>query len=243
MIILRRMSTLLEVKSMVEKTKVVLRENAVALVSFGIAAALALYILLVLPPDREVKSLGIFLFKLLPFIFASLAIATVQRAWLIRWQMHYLLVAAAFLGFFCYLVPKIIFHRQEFAELYYVLLVTTPYVILALVLSFRMGGGASGPTFRLAIALLLLMVSGLEDLAFFTVNYDPSWYPLPEVWDWVTHIAVRIGHPPTRNEIVVFAIVHVLLALFVLYFPFERYVKIPWGTRKNASQLSAESTD
>lgn len=228
---------------MVEKLKTVLRENAVSLVSFSIAAALAAYIVLVLPPDREVKSLGIFLFKLLPFIFASVAIATVQREWFIRWQLHYLLIAAAFLGFFCYLVPKIIFHRSEFAELYYILLITTPYVILTLVLAFRMGGGSSEQTFRLAIALLLLMVSGLEDLAFFTVNFDPSWPPLPEVWDWVTHIAVRIGHPPTRNEIVLFAIGHVILALFVLYFPFGRFVNVPRWARKRPSQLNAESTD
>ena len=213
-----------------------LRENFVSLFSFIIAAVFASIIVFFLPRDREVKSLGIFLFKLLPFVFASLSIATIKREIFLKYDLHYLLIIGSFLGFFCYLVPKIIFHRQEFADLYYILLITTPYVILSLTLAYRIGGGSSEKTFRLAIAMLLLMISGIEDLAFFTVNYDPAWPPLPEVWDWVSHITVRIGHPPTRNEIVVFAIVHIILALMVLYVPFGKIIQ-RFGERRLESPL------
>ena len=202
-----------------------LRENIIALVSFIIAAVLAGVIIFVLPQDREVKSLGIFLFKLLPFLFASLAIASVKRDVLQNIYLKYLLIIGSYLLFFTYLIPKIIFHRGEFEELYYILLITAPYIILCLVLTFRLGGANGGQTLRLAFALLLIMVSGIEDLAYFTVNFDPNWGPLPEVWDWVTHIAVRIGRPPTRNDIVISVIIHFILAVGVLVLPFGRLLR------------------
>ena len=198
-----------------------LRENAVSFVSFVIAAILAGVILFVLPQEREVRNLGIFLFKLLPFIFASLAIASVKRDMLQNKYLQFLLIVGSYIFFFAYLIPKIIFHSDVFVDLYNVLLITAPYIILCFVLIYRLGGANGNQTFRLAMALLLIMVSGIEDLAYFTVNYDPTWN-LPERWDWVTHIAVRIGHAPTRNEIIVFAIVHFILAFCVLVLPFEK---------------------
>ncbi len=215
-----------------------LRENIVSLVSFVIAVILAGVILFVLPQDREVKSLGIFLFKLLPFVFASLAIASVKRELLQNIYLKYLLIIGSYLAFFTYLIPKIIFHRGEFEELYYVLLITAPYIILCLVLTFRLGGANGGQTLRLAFALLLIMVSGIEDLAYFTVNFDPNWGPLPEVWDWVTHIAVRIGRPPTRNDIIVSVIIHFVLALGVLVLPFGKLKK--YAKPKNLTLLAQD---
>ena len=201
-----------------------LRENIVALVSLVIAVILAGIILFVLPQEREVRNLGIFLFKLLPFVFASLAIASVKRDVLQNRYLQYLLIIGSYLLFFTYLVPKIIFHSDVFEDLYNVLLITAPYIILCLVLAYRLGGANGNQTFRLAMALLLIMVSGIEDLAYFTVNQIPS-SELPERWEWVTHIAVRIGHAPTRNEIIVFAIVHFILAFAVLTLPFGKLQK------------------
>ncbi|MEE8600101.1 hypothetical protein [Euzebya tangerina] len=206
-----------------DTTADLLRSNAVALVSTVLAVALAAVVLFVLPQEREVRSLGIFIFKLLPFVFAATAIATVDRAVIDRFAVKALLLVAAYLGFFLYLVPKITFNRESFEDLYAILLITAPYVILTLVLAYRLGGGPPGKTFRLAIALLLLMISGLEDLAYFTVNDDPSWPdPFPETWDWVSHITVRIGRAPTREDIIVVASLHVVAALAVLFLPFDR---------------------
>ena len=103
-----------------------LRENAVSFVSFVIAAILAGVILFVLPQEREVRNLGIFLFKLLPFIFASLAIASVKRDMLQNKYLQFLLIVGSYLFFFAYLIPKIIFHSDVFVDLYNVLPITAP---------------------------------------------------------------------------------------------------------------------
>jgi hypothetical protein len=109
------------------------------------------------------------------------------------------------------------------------MLTAAPFVILALTLTFRLGGGRPATTARLAAAMLLLMLSGLEDLAFLLVNphTDPRWTPIPEVWTWASHIEVFIGHPPTKYEAYAFITVHVLLAVAVLFLP-GRVVSAPW---------------
>ena len=146
------------------------RENIVSLVSFIIAVILAAIILFVLPQEREVRNLGIFLFKLLPFIFASLAIASVKRDVLQNKYFQYLLIIGSYLAFFTYLIPKIVFHRGVFQDLYNVLLITAPYIILCFVLAYRLGGANGNQTFRLAIAMLLIMVSGIVFLIFSAVE-------------------------------------------------------------------------
>lgn len=204
----------------------ILKDNIVSIVSFLLAVSIAAIILFILPQEREVKSLGIFLFKLLPFVFASLALASVKRNILTNQYFQYVLIIGSFLLFFTFLVPKIIFHAKVFTELYLVLLITTPYIILCFLLTYRLGGASGSQTFRLSIALLLIMISGVEDLAYFAVNDDPDFAVMPEVWDWVTHIAVRIGHSPTKNEIIASVIIHFSLAIAVLGLPFRRINKM-----------------
>jgi hypothetical protein len=199
------------------------RENWTSIVSFAISVGLSLIIWFFMPHDREVKNLGAFSFKLLPFLFASLSISTVKRSAIERYSFQCILVIASFLGFFCLLVPKIFFHYDDFEKLYYMMLVTTPYVILSLVMAYRLGGGSPEKSFRLSIAMLLLMLSGLEDLAYFTVNYSgPGWPQMPDTWDWVSHVGVFLGHAPSTQEICVFATIHVILAFTVLLFPFDK---------------------
>jgi hypothetical protein len=69
--------------------------------------------------------------------------------------------------------------------------------------------------------MLLLMLSGLEDLAFLVVNphTDPRWTSIPEVWTWASHMKVFIGHAPTKYEAYGFIAVHTALALLVLFLP------------------------
>lgn len=201
-----------------------IKKNTRSILFFAIAIGFAAVTLFVLPHDREVKNLGILLFKLLPFFFATFGIATLDYESLKKFRLDFLVIMAAFLVFFCFLVPKIIFHKDDFAELYYILLIATPYIILCLTLTYRLGGGSTQSTIRISIAMLLLMLSGLEDLAYFTVNYKPEFEQLPEVWDWVSHVTVFIGHPPTRNEIIWFAVVHVILAGAVLFVPIDKFL-------------------
>ena len=71
--------------------------------------------------------------------------------------------------------------------------------------------------------MLLLMLSGMEDLAFFLVNSHPpgEFNPIPQVWDWVPHMSVRLGHHPSLNEVYAFITVHFVLAAWVLFYPFN----------------------
>ncbi len=195
------------------------------------AASLAGVIWFVLPHDREAGSAAMLLFKLTPFGFAVAAIALADDALLRRLRVHLVVIPAGFLLFFLYFVPRIFFYSGtdgDFPKLYYHMLTAVPLVILSLVLAFRLGGGAAGTTARLGFAMLLLMLSGLEDLAFLLVNphTDPRWTPIPEVWTWASHIEVFLGHPPTKYEAYAFIAVHVALAAAVLFVP-GRWVPIP----------------
>ncbi|MEQ4722907.1 hypothetical protein [Nonomuraea sp. B19D2] len=198
------------------------------LIFAALAVASAAFVWFGLPHDREVKSLGIFLVKLLPFVFATEAVARMDVEWARRIRLVLWSVPVAFLVYFLYFVPKIFFYggvaagsREAFYGLYYHVLTVTPFLIMAMVLAFRLGGGSAGPVRRLSYGMLLLMLSGLEDLAFLTVNdhTDPAWATIPEVWDWASHMTVFLGHPPTKYEAYTFIAVHVVLALAVFFSP------------------------
>jgi hypothetical protein len=193
------------------------------LVLAALALATAAWIWLALPHEREVRSLWVLLVKLVPFVLAVEAIAELEPAWLRRLPLARLAIPAAFLVYFCYFVPRIFFNAGDatFERLYYLVLTLTPFLILALVLAYRLGGGAAATVRRLAYAMLLLMLSGLEDLAYIKVNphTDPAWQQIPEVWTWAHHMTVFVGHPLTRNQAFAFIAVHVVLALLVLFLP------------------------
>ncbi|WP_248962649.1 hypothetical protein [Sphaerisporangium perillae] len=205
-----------------------LRRHLGFLVFVALAVAAAAFVWFGLPHDREVKSLWIFLVKLLPFVFATEAVARLDVDLARRLRLPLLLVPAAFLVYFLYFVPKIFFYgavesgtRDAYYNLYYNVLTLTPLIILSLVLAYRLGRGDAATVRRLAYGMLLLMLSGLEDLAFLTVNHhtDPAYSTIPAVWEWASHMTVFIGHPPTKYEAYAFITVHVLLALAVFLSP------------------------
>ncbi len=209
-------------------------------IGFGIAAlAFGLFAIFALPPDREVKSLAIFLFKLLPFAVAAIAIALFDPAVLGRLNgIKILLIYACFGLFFFFYIPKLFFDVafREASNTYYLTLIITPLMILCFTLVFRMGGGSTGNTLRVAFGSLTLMLSGLEDLMFLTLNpHAPGsrYNPIPEVWDWASHMKVRLGHFPTKQEAFIFIAVHILIALFIAFYHFRWLdgLKEPLGLR------------
>jgi hypothetical protein len=198
-----------------------LRLRLPVLVCAAGAVASAAVVWLAMPHDREVKALWILLVKLVPFAFGVETIARLELSPAARRRLALAAVPAAFLVYFCYFVPKIFFTSDDGNQLYYYVLTLTPFVILAFVLAYRLGGGRAGTCRRLGYAMLLLQLSGLEDLAFLTVNHqtDPKWTPIPEVWTWASHMTVFIGHPPTKYQAFAFIGTHVVLALLVLFLP------------------------
>lgn len=197
-------------------------------IGFGIAAvAIGLFAIFALPADREVKSLGIFLFKLLPFILAALSISLFDVSLLERFNgVKIVAVYACFALFFFFYIPKLFFDVafNDASNTYYMTLLITPMMILCFAIVFRLGGGSTGNTLRIAYGSLALMLSGLEDLMFLTINpHAPGgrYNPIPEVWDWASHIKVRIGHYPSKEEAFIFIGVHILIALFIAFYHFR----------------------
>jgi len=198
--------------------------NRLSLLLAIAAAVLGGVIWFVLPHERDVTSVGTLLFKLTPFACATAAIALADDAALRRRQVHLVAIPAAFLVFLCYFVPRVFFYSGsagDFPNLYYHMLTAIPLIILTLALAFRLGGGAPSTTARLSAGLLLLMLSGIEDLAFLLVNphTDPRFTSIPEVWTWASHMTVFFGHPPTKYEAYAFIAVHLVLAGLVLFLP------------------------
>jgi hypothetical protein len=114
------------------------------------------------------------------------------------------------------------------------MLALVPFVILALVLAYRLGGGTRETSLRLTFGMLLLQLSGLEDLAFLTVNphTDPQWTPIPETWTWADHMTVFLGHPASKHQAYAFITVHVVLALLVLFLPARAVTAVTAVTRR-----------
>lgn len=194
------------------------RREAVAFTVFAVAAAAAAaFVWFGLPHDREVKSLGVFLLKLVPFICATEAIAWLPTRWVRSTTLKLVLVVLAFCGYFLYFVPRLFFYSDDFPTFYYYMLTMTPVLILSLALAYRLGGGAGAGARRIGYASILVMLSGLEDLSFLTTT--PGQGPIPQVWTWASHMTVFVGRPLHKAEAFVFIAIHVVLAVAVLTVP------------------------
>ena len=206
-----------------------------AAVLAGAAVVVGLLIYALLPHDRDVTSVGILLLKLVPFVLAAEAIAAAPtEALKARW-LQLTLMVGFFLVYFLYFVPHIFYFGvqenhapDQMAGLYYTVLTLSPLVILSLVLSYRLGGGDAAIVRRVAYGALLLMLSGLEDLAFLLSIA----HTVPDQWTWASHMAVFLGHTPSKYEAFAFIAVHVALALFVFLSP------VSWWRRAVPRQLT-----
>ncbi len=205
-----------------------LRDNVPAMLLGAAAAAMTAAVFLALPPQREATSLARFLIQLVPFFLAAEAIARLRLGESLRLRAALVATPIAFLVIFCWFVPKIFFSLDTFETVYVLILQMVPFIILSMTLAFRLGGGPAAMCRRLSTALLLLMLSGLEDLAFLTVNphTDPAWATIPERWNWASHMEVFLGHYPTKYEAYAFIGVHVALALLVLFLPARYFSRV-----------------
>jgi hypothetical protein len=204
-----------------------LRANRVTLLAAAAAVGLAVAVYASSPRQHGVTSLWMLLLHLTPFVAATVAIAWLDLGWARRLRLPLILPPSCFLVFFTFFVPYIFFlfarndAERYFDRLYYTQLIMVPFVILSLVLAVRLGGAGRSTVVRLASAMLLLQLSGIEDLAVMVIRDAnlPGSQPIPAVWDWADHMAVRLGHYPTRNEAYAFIAVHVAASVAVLAAP------------------------
>jgi hypothetical protein len=197
------------------------------------------------PHQKAIPNVWVLLAKLVPFILATEAIAAMRFSKDTMRKISLASTPLCFLVFFTFFVPQIFFAAANEKSFYYLVLTLTPFIILSLTLAHRLGGGTPGTARRHGYAMLLLQLSGLEDLAFLTINphTDPAWTPIPEVWTWADHMTVRLGHPATKYEAFTLIAVHVILAVLVLTLPNRFWLRIVGkGGSKTRSTGSTTAT-
>jgi hypothetical protein len=198
-----------------------------------LAVAFGIYIYFGMPHQREIDSVWILLFKLIPFFLASLSVAWFppKTPTLIK----VLLVFATLLPFLGFLVPRelhlaIVGYEMDpsedleallatFGEFYTTMAILVPYVILMLAFAYRCGGGNAANSLKIAWTGMLLMLSGYEDIMFWAVNARGTF---PDVAGWAHHVTVFLGRPATKPEFYGFIAVHVVLIVVVFALPLER---------------------
>ncbi|GAA3065104.1 hypothetical protein [Actinokineospora globicatena] len=228
-----------------------LREHRTFIIITVAAFAAAAAVWVGFPHQKSIPNLWVLLAKLVPFILAVEAIAAMRFSLGLRHKIARVAVPLCFLVFFTYFVPSIFFAAANDKSIYYLILTLTPFLILALTLSHRLGGGTPGGARRLGYAMIVLQLSGLEDLAFLTINphTDPAWTPIPEVWTWADHMTVRLGHPASKYEAFTLIAVHVIVAVLILTLPDRVWRKLARRDKAEtpvsdttATQPTAEST-
>ncbi|TDE49036.1 hypothetical protein E1295_20675 [Nonomuraea mesophila] len=215
------------------------RDNRVTLLAGALAVALAGAVRFLIPYEREITSLWMFLVKLTPQIAAVVAVAWLDVEWARRLRLHLVALPAIFLAFLCYFVPATFMTAMDmqdgtaaFEDLYLHVIVFVPFLLIALLLAYRLGGGSREGVLRTGTALTILHVSGLEDLMAVLMNSRLD--GIPELWDWAHHMTVRLGHPATRNEAYAFIVVHVVLAVLALTLPRRAFTRLRPGRRDDA---------
>lgn len=191
-------------------------------------AALAYTIMVVLPADRTIDSVGEVLFKTAPLLCAVVAVAFFPQ----RPGLGLLLVGLLLVGYMGVVdtlnVHNIFGYAESpdqdaaFPALYQWTIFVNAFTVLAVLFAYRMGGATAGRVLRAGFAGILVLISGLNDLTFYFTN---DWSgPRPQRLDWASHIAVFVGGPPSAATAITFCAVHLVLAVVVLVLPLGRWV-------------------
>lgn len=185
--------------------------------------ALALVIMVVLPPDRTIDNPGEFLLKISPVVFAVLSIGGFPQ----RPKLGNALLGVVVFGYLGVLdtiyVLKVLAlagaadQGTAFASFYQIAIFINAFTVLAVLFGYRLGGAPSGRVLRLGFASTLVLVSGLNDITFY------YWYGWPDGrparFTWASHITVFVGSPATPTVAIVFCAIHLVLAGLLLAGP------------------------
>jgi hypothetical protein len=213
---------------------------------FGLlAVSVGGYMLFFTPHTREVVSLSVFLPKLLALIFMGFAVSFFPNTWKYK---H----IVAVLMLFAYLVPyenaltwgwfglypdegfQTIFIAQfnqdrhyfinELWNAFYVMLL--PSIIFGVSLAFRIGGGSTAKTLKVAFSGLLVYFSCLNIFIFQTIFHLRWGFPYSDVASWVYHVSFFLGRDPTMHELVYWLAGFMVLVVLLNVAPLEK-----WGER------------
>lgn len=143
----------------------------------------------------------------------------------------YLLVYAPFIVFLGYLIPRVSFfgvtgnvivtNFETVGEWYTLLyLLVVQMINFSVAFAYRMGGGTPGKTIKISLLATITLFSGFLDLAFYTIN--PVEIPEGGLI-YAHHIIVFLGHAPSFNETIIFALCHIPLFLLVVFAPLDKW--------------------
>lgn len=195
----------------------------------GLAGALlTLLIMVVLPPDRTIDSVGEVGFRLTPLLLAVLTIAGFPRHPGLGLGLLGLLVIG-YMGVVDTLNIIRIFDFADaadqaaaFPRLYQFTIFVNAFTVIAVLFGYRLGGAPAARVLKAGVAAVLVVISGLNDLSFYYAYQWPEGRPAR--LDWASHIEVFVGGPPTPAVAIGFCLVHLGLAAVVLALPVQRWL-------------------
>lgn len=180
-----------------------------------------------MPLKQEIQSTWQFYLKLFVYFLIALSIGFFPN----RSKLEYLLVFIAFLICLGLIIPRIAFlavvlspaQDQNVFEQYYTLLyfILYPFITLLAAFAFRVGGGNIGHTIKIALGGQIFLLSGYLDIMWLLINGAK----IPEVLNHAYHIKIIIGHFPTFQETIFFALFHIPVFLGLLGLPLDRWIK------------------
>jgi hypothetical protein len=193
-----------------------------------LAGAAALLFMVVLPPDRHIDHWYDVPLKISPVVFAVFAVAGFPR----RPRLGLVLVLVTivvFMGFVDtgYIIRIMAYgaapdQDAAFPKLYQFQLFVSAFVVLAVLFAYRLGGATTVRVVKAGLAGVLVMVSGLNDLTAWRFDTYPE--GRPKTLFWASHIQVFVGGPPTPLVALAFCLVHLVVAVVILFLPLQRWL-------------------
>ncbi|MBB6694661.1 hypothetical protein H7B90_25005 [Cohnella xylanilytica] len=186
-----------------------------------------LYVWLAIPREPEIEKLWHLYVKLASYGCILGCIAFFPN----KLKHGHLLVYLPFLVFLGYLIPRVSFfgvtgnvivtNFESVGEWYTLLyLLVVQMINFSVSFAYRMGGGTPGRTIKISLLATITLFSGFLDLAFYTIN--PVEIPEGGLI-YAHHIIVFLGHAPSYDQTIWFALCHIPLFLLVLFAPFDKW--------------------
>lgn len=211
-----------------------------------IGGGLTVLTLFVLPPDRVINGFTEFLFKITPFVTAVFAIALFPK----KGNWVGLLLVLGFIFYMGYIDSAFFIqlgnlldaavadtYQEQFPAFYTFHIFVNSFTVLLAIFAYRLGGANAARVIKVGLSGILVMISGLNDLATWVIYPWPNG-ERPFVFYWASHVAIFIGRDPTLYHMLAFLAVHLLLIGLLFWLPLEKWI----NQQKTRWQLGDNST-
>ena len=208
------------------------------LIMMGIGFLGFLFVWFCMPHNSDINHIGEMMLKLIIFGFIVLGMSFFPNTH----KYKYILLFGPILVFLCYIIPRMSYFSlvvtekdaEIIGEAYTILyLICYPMVVLSMAFAYRLGGGSPGKTAKFSFGSATLLFSGLLDAVW---NF-PNRLPIPETLPYAKHIIIFFGRAPRWIEVVIFAICHIPLFIFILWLPLDKWF-CKWGLLDSETEVT-----